>query len=354
VPANNDDNLREGAEKMKTDSTGMGKTRRGFPKIQNLAILLLAILLFFLPVFSSDEFYLNIVISIYLQIILAVSLNLIIKTGKLSFAHAAFMGIGGYTSAMLVMRLKLPFILCLPLSGVMAAAVAYVVGRVLLKLEGVYFVLVTFAFGEVVRLFFVNLVVPFGGPTGITNIPAPVITFFPGYTMTFLSKASYYYLVFIVMLITLLIIRRIFRSAIGKMMDCTRETEHLAEFTAIDTFQCKMFAFVVGSFFAGLAGSLYAHYYRYISPESFTFWETVNLVIINVVGGMGGILGPILGAIFLVPLPEFLRGFVEYQRVLYGLILILTLCFMPAGMLGPLGKIANRLRSKFMTKEGIE
>jgi branched-chain amino acid transport system permease protein len=343
VPANNDDNLREGAEKMKTDSTGMGKTRRGFPKIQNLAILLLAILLFFLPVFSSDEFYLNIVISIYLQIILAVSLNLIIKTGKLSFAHAAFMGIGGYTSAMLVMRLKLPFILCLPLSGVMAAAVAYVVGRVLLKLEGVYFVLVTFAFGEVVRLFFVNLVVPFGGPTGITNIPAPVITFFPGYTMTFLSKASYYYLVFIVMLITLLIIRRIFRSAIGKMMDCTRETEHLAEFTAIDTFQCKMFAFVVGSFFAGLAGSLYA-----------TFWETVNLVIINVVGGMGGILGPILGAIFLVPLPEFLRGFVEYQRVLYGLILILTLCFMPAGMLGPLGKIANRLRSKFMTKEGIE
>jgi branched-chain amino acid transport system permease protein len=339
---------------MKADSTGTNKASTGFPKLNTLAVWVLVVFLFFLPILSSDEFYLNIVISIYLQIILAVSLNLIIKTGKLSFAHAAFMGIGGYTSAMLVMRLKLPFVLCLPLSGVMAAAIAYVVGRVLLKLEGVYFVLVTFAFGEVVRLFFVNLVVPFGGPTGITNIPAPAITFFPGFTMTFLSKASYYYLVFIVMMITLLVIRRIFRSAIGKMMDCTRETEHLAEFTAIDTFQCKMFAFVVGSFFAGLAGSLYAHYYRYISPESFTFWETVNLVIINVVGGMGGILGPILGAIFLVPLPEFLRGFVEYQRVLYGLILILTLCFMPAGMLGPLGRIANRLKSKYMTKEGIE
>jgi branched-chain amino acid transport system permease protein len=325
--------------------------QKGILTAGNVALLGLAVFLFFIPVFWADEFYLNVIISTYLQIILAVSLNMVIKTGKLSIAHAAFMGVGGYTSALTVMRLGLPYLVALPLSGLMGAAIALLFGRLLLKLQGVYFVLVTFAFGEVVRLFFVNLVNPFGGPTGIINIPPPKITLFPGTTVTILSKASYYYLVLVVMLITLLVIRRIYRSSIGKAMDCTRETEHLAEFTGIDTFQHKMFAFAAGGFFAGLAGSLFAHYYRYISPESFTFWESVNLIVINVVGGMGGIAGPILGAIFLVPLPEFLRGFVEYQRVLYGLILILTLWFMPAGMLGVVDKIGERIQGRKAGKE---
>jgi branched-chain amino acid transport system permease protein len=321
------------------------------PQGKTYAILALSIFLFFIPILWPDEFYLNVIISTYLQIILAVSLNMIIKTGKLSIAHAAFMGIGGYTSALAVMRLGLPYLLALPLSGLMGACIAILVGRLLLKLQGVYFVLVTFAFGEVIRLFFVNLVEPFGGPTGIINIPPPKITVFPGTTVTILSKVSYYYLVLLVMLITLFLIQRIYQSSIGKAMDCTRETEHLAEFTGINTFRQKMFAFAAGGFFAGLAGSLFAHYYRYISPESFTFWESVNLIVINVVGGMGGITGPILGSIFLVPLPEFLRGFVEYQRVLYGLILILTLWFMPAGMLGVLNKILDWMKAKKSRKE---
>ncbi len=322
-------------------------------KAKNYAILVLAVFLFFIPILWPDEFYLNVIISTYLNIILAVSLNLIIKTGKLSIAHAAFMGIGGYTSALTIMRLGFPFLVALPVSGLMAATVALLVGRLLLRLKGVYFVLVTFAFGEVVRLFFVNLVEPFGGATGIINIPPPKITIVPGYTVAILSKSSYYYLVLLVMLMTVFLIRRLSQSSIGKAMDCTRETEHLAEFTGIDTFQCKMIAFGVGGFFAGLAGSLFAHYYRYISPESFTFWESVNLIVINVVGGMGGITGPILGSIFLVPLPEFLRGFVEYQRVLYGLILVLTLWFMPTGMLGVLNQIFNWVKTKKAGKGSI-
>lgn len=322
------------------------------PKFRKYAVLALAVFLFFIPILWADEFYLNVIISIYLHIILAVSLNMVIKTGKLSIAHAAFMGIGGYTSALTVMRLGLPYLLALPLSGLMGACIALLVGRLLLKLQGVYFVLVTFAFGEVVRLFFVNLVEPFGGPTGIINIPPPRITLFPGTAFTLLSKVSYYYLVLGVMLVTLFLIHRIYQSSIGKAMDCTRETEHLAEFTGIDTFQHKMFAFAAGGFFAGLAGSLFAHYYRFISPESFTFWESVNLIVINVVGGMGGIAGPILGSIFLVPLPEFLRGFVEYQRVLYGLILILTLWFMPTGMLGVLQRALDWTKARTAGKEG--
>ena len=325
--------------------------KRLTPSAGNCALLGLAVFLFFIPLLWSDEFYLNVIISTYLHIILAVSLNMVIKTGKLSIAHAAFMGVGGYTSALTVMRMGFPYLVALPLSGLMGACIALLFGRLLLRLQGVYFVLVTFAFGEVVRLFFVNLVNPFGGPTGIINIPPPKITFLPGTTITILSKASYYYLVLVVMLFTLLVIRRIYQSSIGKAMECTRETEHLAEFTGINTFQHKMFAFAAGGFFAGLAGSLFAHYYRYISPESFTFWESVNLIVINVVGGMGGIAGPILGAVFLVPLPEFLRGFVEYQRVIYGLILILTLWFMPAGMLGVLNHAVAGIKARKARKE---
>ena len=320
--------------------------RKEFRLANYIAISTFVILLFLIPIIWPDEFYLSVFISTYLFIILATSLNLIVRTGKLSIAHAGFMGIGGYTSAMTVMRLGFPYPLALVTSGLIAGLVALLVGRVLLRLKGVYFVLITFAFGEVIRLFFTNMIEPFGGPTGITNIPPPKITFLPGLTVIFLSKASYYYLVLIVMLATVLLIRRLFHSNIGKAMDCTREAEHLAECTGINTFQCKMVAFGVGSFFAGLAGSLFAHYYRYISPESFTFWESVHFIVINVVGGMSGITGPILGSIFLVPLPEFLRGFVEYQRVLYGFILILTLLFMPAGLLGILSRGLRWLEGK--------
>jgi len=331
-----------------------GKSRRRLTLLNRALTPALIALLFLVPVLWSDEFILNLIISTFLSIILSVSLNLIIRTGKLSLAHAGFMGIGGYTSAMTVMRLGFPFPLALLLSGLVAMTIALLVGRLLLRLKGVYFVLVTFAFGEVVRLFFVNMIYPFGGATGITNIPPPKITIGPGLSLTFLSKASYYYLVLVVMLMTVLMIRRLLRSSIGKAMDCTEEAEHLAECTGIDTFQCKMVAFGVGSFFAGLAGSLFTHYYRYISPESFTFWESVNLIVINVVGGMSGITGPILGSIFLVPLPEFLRGFVQYQRVLYGLILILTLIFMPTGLLGILRKaIGGRLKNIVGKKEEL-
>ena len=313
-------------------------------------ILALIAILFLFPIFWADQFYLSVILNIYFSIILAVSLNLIIRTGMLSLAHAAFMGIGGYTSALTVLRLGFPFPLALLTAGVTAAVISLLMGRLLIRLKGVYFVLITFSFGEVIRLFFVNVEEPFGGTTGILNIPPPQVTLLPGWTLTFASKVSYYYLALVFVLITVLVVRRIFQSSIGKAIDCTKEAEHLAECTGINTFQCKMFALGVGGFFAGLAGSLYAHYFHYIHPMSFTFWEGFNLIVINIVGGMGGIGGPILGSIFLVPLPEFLRGFVEYQRVLYGLILILTIVFIPQGLWGFLSQAFSSKEQKIMEK----
>jgi branched-chain amino acid transport system permease protein len=327
------------------ETTGVDMHDR--PIVYKIILLGLVIVMFLFPIIYADEFYLNIIISIFLYIILAASLNLVIRSGKLTIAHAAFMGIGAYTSAITVMRLEFCFPLALIASGFIACMVALIFGWVLLKLKGVYFVLITFAFGEVVRLFFNNMIKPFGGSTGITNIPAPQVTFFPGYYIIFDSKVSYYYLTLIVMLLTLLSIRRIVQSNIGKAIDCTNEAEHLAECTGINTFKFKLVAFGAGCFFAGLAGSIFAHYYRYISPESFTFWESVNLIVINVVGGIRrSIAGPILGALILVPLPEFLWGFAEYQRVIYGLILILVLMFMPGGVYGLLYSVFNLLNKK--------
>jgi branched-chain amino acid transport system permease protein len=307
--------------------------------VKRYALVALLVGLVVFPMFWADEFYLSVILNIFFSIILAVSLNLIIRTGMLSLAHAAFMGIGGYTSALTVMRLGFPFLLALVTAGVLAGAISLLFGRMLIRLRGVYFVLVTFSFGEVVRLFFVNVEHPFGSTTGILNIPPPRITFLPGVTVTFASKVSYYYLALAFVLLTVFVIQRIYRSSIGEALACTREAEHLAESTGIDTFRCKMFALGVGGFFAGLAGSLYAHYFHFISPTSFTFMEAVNLIVINIVGGMGWVGGPILGAIFLVPLPEFLRGFVVYQQVLYGLILILTISFLPTGLSGFLGRL---------------
>jgi len=306
----------------------------------------LVVFLFAFPAVWSDEFYLSVVLNIYFAIILAVSLNLIIRAGMLSLAHAAFMGIGGYTSALTVLKLGFPFLLALLSSGVVAAVISLLFGRLLVRLKGVYLVLVTFSFGEVVRLFFVNVEYPFGGTTGILNIPPPRITILPGLTVTFASKLPYYYLALVFVLLTVFVVGRIYRSSIGQAIACTREAEHLAECIGIDTFRCKMFVLGVGGFFAGLAGSLYAHYFHFISPMSFTFWEGVNLIVINIVGGTGWLAGPILGAIFLVPLPEFLRGFVEYQRALYGLILILTICFLPDGLWGFLRNIRFQRRGK--------
>lgn len=310
------------------------------------ALAALVVALFVFPLVWADEFYLSVILNIYFSIILAVSLNLIIRAGMLSLAHAAFMGIGGYTSALTVMRLGFPFLLAFFSAGLLAGAISLLFGRLLIRLRGVYFVLVTFSFGEVVRLFFVNVDHPFGGTTGILNIPPPRITFLPGVTVTFLSKVSYYYLSLVFVLLTVFVIHRIYRSSIGEMLACTREAEHLAESTGIDTFRGKMFALGVGGFFAGLGGSLYAHYFHFISPMSFTFMEAVNLIVINIVGGMGWLGGPILGAIFLVPLPEFLRGFVEYQLILYGLILILTISFLPDGLWGFLRRLTVKGRAQ--------
>jgi branched-chain amino acid transport system permease protein len=304
----------------------------------------ITIILFLLPIFIKDPYFLHIIIMTMLNMILALSLNLLMITGQVSIAHAAFMGIGAYSSTLLVMRAGFSFWLALPLSGVFASLISVLIGSFTLKMKGIYFAMATFAFGEIIRMVFIGWVELFGGANGITNIPPPEPISIPGLgIIEFYSKSSYFYLVALVLLATIFIMVRLERSKIGRILKVIQERDLLAECIGLDIMKFKIFSFALSSFLAGVAGGLYAHLFRYIGPQSFTFWESVQFIVFVVVGGVGTVLGPICGAAFLTVLPEALRFTVEYQTLIYGVVLVLVLLFMPEGILGMMRRIIPKL-----------
>jgi branched-chain amino acid transport system permease protein len=278
---------------------------------------------------------------------LALSLNLIILTGHVSLAHGAFFGIGAYTSTLIVMRLGASFWLALPIAALIAAIVSFLLGLLTLKLKGIYFALATFAFNEICRMLFIGWVSLFGGPGGIPRIPPPPsIDLFGVVNLNFDSKFDYFYIVAVLLIITLFISVQLYKSKTRLFFIAIEEGELLTSCLGIDTMKFKIFAFMLGSIIAGIAGSTYAHYFNFISPQDFSFWTSVDALVFTVVGGVGTIAGPILGSIVLTVIPEVLRFAVEYQTLLYGLVLILALLFMPRGIMGIFQKIGNRIRTR--------
>jgi len=285
----------------------------------------LGILLVLWPVFVHEAFFLYIATGVLLYTIGAASLHLILRTGHLSLCHAAFMGLGGYTSALLTTRLGWPFVPAFLASGLVPAAVALIVGPIVLRLRGVYFVLITFTFGEVVRLVFNEWQSLTGGADGIFRIPPP----FP-----FLAdKRAYYYFALAMAALCVGAVARLLVSQTGRYVDAIREGERLAQSSGVPILRFKVTMFCIACGLVGLQGSLLAHFIHFIAPGSFTFNESLNLLVMNVIGGMGSLMGPLIGAAFLTSLPELLRGWVELQRVIYGLVLILVMLFVPGGLM---------------------
>jgi branched-chain amino acid transport system permease protein len=283
------------------------------------------------PLAVTRDFYVHVAILILINVIGALSLNLLMRAGLLSFAHSAFMAIGAYTSVLLMMRASLPFPLAFAAAGLVPGLIALALGPVLLRLKGVYFVLVTFALGEIVRLVFVNWISLFGGSNGIYGIP-PAAVPVPGGTLAVTSKFAAYLFAAVVTVVAVALVARICSSEMGRALHTIAEDELLAESLGIATVRYKVVAFVVGAVLVGFGGSLYAHYIRYISPGDFTWRISLDFIVINVVGGMHSIAGPVLAAAFIVALPEFLRHAVQYQWILYSVILILVLAFLPEGL----------------------
>lgn len=268
---------------------------------------------------------------IVLSAIGATSLNLIIRTGHVSLAHAAFMGVAAYTCVLLQMRLDLPFWFAI-LAGCFASGLlALILGPIVLRLTGKYFVLVTFLVGEIIRMIFVEWQSLTGGSNGIQNIP-------PGLDIM-KTPTGFYYLSLGAAAICVGIAWRILASEIGRAMDSVREAEKLAECSGVPVIKLKITIFVIACTLVGVYGILLTYLLQFIDPSAFNMEASLNLVVMNVLGGMYYLLGPVLGSTFLAALPELLRSYVDLQRVIFGVILIVVMAALPGGIIGLMGAL---------------
>ncbi|MBI4285670.1 MAG: branched-chain amino acid ABC transporter permease [Chloroflexi bacterium] len=307
------------------------------------AVIAGGIFLLALPLFLKSPYFLHMLIMTMLAIIYAVTLRPLVITGQLSLAHAAFVGIGAYASALLVTRLGISFWLALPMSGLIAALIAVIIGFPALRAKGLFFAIVTFGFTEVARYTYMGVTSLFGGPAGFRGITPPVLAGiqFGG------NKVAYYYLMAFLLTITLLAWYSLEKSRFMLTVRAIGKAENLAEAVGVNLTKYKMVTFVFAAFFTGIAGSFYAHYNLYIAPINFSVWQSIAFLTLVVVGGKERFIGPIVGAIFLTFIPEFLHGTGYFQAMLYGGLMVLTVLFMPNGLIGIPGQIAaltSRLR----------
>lgn len=267
-----------------------------------------------------NSFYEITLATICINIILAVSLNLVTGfTGQFSLGHAGFMSIGAYVGALIVMRMNSTTGLLLGLiAGAIAAAiVGIIIGIPTLRLKGDYLAIATLGMAEIIRVVFLNLEIT-NGAAGLNGIP---------------RLANWLWL-FVFTAATLILINNFIRSSLGRACISIREDEIAAESMGINTTKYKVMAFAIGAFFAGIAGALYSSYFYFIKPDLFGFMKSIDILVIVVFGGMGSITGSIIAAIVLAVVTTFLQSFAALRMIFYSLLLIIIMLFRPQGLLG--------------------
>ncbi len=291
-----------------------------------------------LPYFL-DEYLVSQFSFICLYGVAAVGLMLLTGyTGQISMGHAAFFAIGSYTSAILTAK-GVPFLLALPASGMLAAAVGVIIGRPILHLTGLYLAIATMAAAFIVEEILVRWESLTHGNMGFMVDP-PVIF---GYS--FESEQSFFYLALVVLIFSILAAKNILRSPTGRAFIAIRDSEVAAEAMGIDLANFKTQAFAISAFFTGLAGSLYAHKIYFINPESYTIILSIELLAIVIIGGLGSLHGAVFGAAFFIFLPQviimtkdympaFIQGQTGLEPALFGLLIILVMLFEPMGIYG--------------------
>lgn len=300
------------------------------------------------PLVVTDQYALHILITTGIFIIAAMSLNLLLGyTGQLSLGHIGFFGIGAYVSALCSLGFQLEFtdrlvLTVAPkpvwLSFVIAVATAalfgFLIGKLSFKVRGAYFVIVTLSFAEVARLVALNWVSLTQGPMALNNIPPFTLGLSDAWQLTFYRKLPNYFLMIAIGAGAYLLIARLVRSRLGRAMVALKENESLATSVGIDVTRYLVLAAVVSAGIAGAAGSFYAHYVRIIDPDIFLFIYTVTMVIMIVTDGKGTLLGPIVGGILFGFIPPVLREVAgpELQWIIYGLIMIVVVFFLPEGI----------------------
>jgi len=272
---------------------------------------------------SFDNFwaiYSNLVLTIGINGLLALSIYLTLSCGLLAMANAAFMGIGAYTASLLTMNADAPF--SVALLGGMAAptVVALVIGAPTLRLSGVYLAMATLGFGEVVRVAILNAESWTGGALGLNGIP----------------QSTQWWHVVGALVLVLLVLWRLRRSRIGRAFEAIKEDGVAASLMGIGVLSHKMLAFALGAAIAGLAGALNAHLTFFIGPSEFGFDRGVDILTMTILGGTGGLTGPVLGAAIITLLPELLRSLKDFRTMVNGIILVVIVLFLPRGLWDPL------------------
>lgn len=295
-----------------------------------LLLLILGTLLLVLPVVVRDPYLLRILIMVGIYTIIVSSLNIVNGfTGLYCIGFAGFYGIGAYTAAILSTKLGFSFWLTLPLSGILAAFVGSVLGLITTRLGKIFLAVATIGFGEIIRILILNWTPLTRGPLGIPGIPVPSL-----FGVSFTSYIQFYYLILLIACLTVFAISRIYYSKIGRAFVAIREDEVAAASMGMNVYGYKILSFTLACFFAGIAGSLYAHFSRYISADQFAIAESFNIMTMLVIGGQGSILGPIAGSVVLVLIPEVFRFLEQYRMLLYGILLILVVVLKPEGIAG--------------------
>lgn len=294
-----------------------------------LGIALLVVLGTIAPLMGDYQIYL---LSLtLLWAIMALGMGLLLGyIGEVNFGQAAFVAISAYVSTLLRLKLGWSFWQAAPVALAAVVLAAALVGMVTLRLRGPFFVLVMLAFGEIVRLVLANWQDMTNGPLGLRQIPPPE----PLLGLRFDTKLGFYYLILATLVITLVALARLVRSRTGRMFVAVREDELLAEFSGIPLMRHKVIALCISAFVAGLGGLLMGPFLTVIAPGQFSMFASVDMVVMVIVGGVGTLAGPLLGAVFLIYVPELLSFTREMRPAMMGILLILVTLFMPGGLLG--------------------
>ena len=292
--------------------------------------VLVAVLVAVLPR-GMNTYWTEVAVNVGLYALLALSLNVILgQAGIFHMGHAAFYAVGAYVTAILNTHYQIPILLLIPVAGAAAALFALIVARPIIHLRGDYLLIVTIGIVEIVRIALINDVFGLtGGANGIFGIARPEL-----FGIKIRKAIQFYYLIWIMVGLTVLLFHWLSESRFGRALNCIKEDDTAAEGCGMDVAHLKLMAFVIGAFWAGMAGNLFAAKMTIISPSSFTFWESVVVFAVVILSG-GSQIGVLLGTFLIVALPEMFRDFASARMLVFGLAMMIMMVVRPQGLLPP-------------------
>ena len=292
--------------------------------------VLVAVLVAVLPL-GMNTYWTEVAVNVGLYALLALSLNVILgQAGIFHMGHAAFYAVGAYVTAILNTHYQIPILLLIPVAGAAAALFALIVARPIIHLRGDYLLIVTIGIVEIVRIALINDVFGLtGGANGIFGIARPEL-----FGIKIRTAIQFYYLIWIMVGLTVLLFHWLSESRFGRALNCIKEDDTAAEGCGMDVAHLKLMAFVIGAFWAGMAGNLFAAKMTIISPSSFTFWESVVVFAVVILSG-GSQIGVLLGTFLIVALPEMFRDFASARMLVFGLAMMIMMVVRPQGLLPP-------------------